>query len=342
MGVKDLMKVIKDYAPSATYNTRVDIFKGQKVAIDTSIWCYRKYIEYLPIYVKENEEEDANDFWVIEWGPLRKRWLGGMLEIAANFLKEEITPIFIFEDTTSSIKLDEQERREEKRNKLEETFIRMKEEFEQLSGRFERSDRMEKYKKAFINQVRYDHSLEKELYNILKALRIPVYYSVEESDLLIASLAREKIISAVYSTDTDLIVYGVPYVLTGMFSRYFSVVKVESFLEEINFTTEQLIDLAILLGTDYNKRVRGVGPVNAVKLISTYKKLELIPLKYYTSDSKREVVRKRFKIIPTVKEVIRTLEEFSFDIDCRELLFEGSKRLQPYRLDERWEKILSR
>lgn len=343
MGVKDLMKVIKDYAPSAIYNTHVISFKNKKVAIDTSIWAYRKFIELLPIYIEENEEEDRTDFWVVRWEPLRKRWLGAMLEIAHTFLKADITPIFIFEDTSAPIKLDEHERREEKRIKLEENFLQLQKEFEELSGRFERSDRMEKYRKAFANQIRFDHSFNRNLFEVFKALQIPVYYSVEESDLLISSLVKEGIVDAVYSTDTDLIVYGIPYLITGSFGQYFSVVKTESFLSEINFTTDQLIDLAILLGTDYNRRVRGVGPVNSVRLISTYRKLELIPQKYYTSDSRRSIVRKRFKEIPSYKNLLRytDYEDIFFEIDCAEILTKGAERLQVFRLNERWEKFLS-
>jgi len=343
MGVKDLMKVIKDYAPSAVYNTHINTFKNKKIAIDTSIWAYRKYIELLPVYIEENEEENSNEFWIVRWEPFRKRWLGAMLEIAYKFLKAEITPIFIFEDTSAPIKLDEQERREEKRIKSEENFQQLQKEFEELSGRFERSDRMEKYRKAFVNQIRFDYTFNQDLYKVLKALQVPAYYSVEESDLLISSLMKQEIIDAVYSTDTDLIVYGIPYLITGMFGQYFSVVKTETFLTETSFTTDQLIDLAILLGTDYNRRVKGVGPVNSMRLISTYKKLELIPSKYYTSDSRRNIVRKRFKVIPQYETLLRRSEneEIFFDIDYDEIINNGAERLEKFRLKERWEKILS-
>jgi len=44
-------------------------------------------------------------------------------------------------------------------------------------------------------------------------------------------------------------------------------------------TREQLIDVAILVGTDYNEGVKGIGPKKALKLIKKYKKIENLPYK---------------------------------------------------------------
>ena len=41
-------------------------------------------------------------------------------------------------------------------------------------------------------------------------------------------------------------------------------------MERLKITREQLVDIAILIGTDYNKGVKGVGPKKAYKLIVRY------------------------------------------------------------------------
>ena len=46
-------------------------------------------------------------------------------------------------------------------------------------------------------------------------------------------------------------------------------------LEELQLTREQLIDIAILLGTDYNPGgVKGIGPKKALKIVKAYGCLE--------------------------------------------------------------------
>jgi flap endonuclease-1 len=45
-------------------------------------------------------------------------------------------------------------------------------------------------------------------------------------------------------------------------------------LKTAGLTREQLVDAAILIGTDYNEGVDGVGPVKAVKLVKQGKRPE--------------------------------------------------------------------
>jgi len=51
-------------------------------------------------------------------------------------------------------------------------------------------------------------------------------------------------------------------------------------LDSLKITREQLVDLAILVGTDFNEGVKGVGPKTALKLIQEFGKLELLPERY--------------------------------------------------------------
>lgn len=357
MGVADLMSVIKKNASMSIYSIEYSSFRNKKIAIDTSIWSYRKFRELLPGYVVENDEENLSgaedenpsgaedenpsgeEFWVVKWGSLKKRWLGSMLEIASLLLKENITPIFIMEDTSSPIKLDESERREKEKRRLEESYLKAREEFNTLTGRFDRNDKMEKFKSSFVNQVRFDTSFNEEFYQILRSLQVPVYYCIEESDFLIASLAREGIIDATLSTDTDLIVYGVPFVITKFYGGQFTVVNLNEFLQTIDFTKEQLIDLAILLGTDYNTRVKGVGPITGFDLISFYEKIELLPSKFYQASSRRSLVRSRFLNVPEYRGLIKGDDPINFDIDCQEIIEMGSERLSKFRLSTKWENL---
>lgn len=48
-------------------------------------------------------------------------------------------------------------------------------------------------------------------------------------------------------------------------------------LSHHGITREQLVDLAILIGTDFNEGVRGIGPKKALKLIGEYGEIENLP-----------------------------------------------------------------
>ena len=48
-------------------------------------------------------------------------------------------------------------------------------------------------------------------------------------------------------------------------------------LDHYRITREQLIDLAILVGTDFNDGIKGIGPKKALKLVSDYGSIEKMP-----------------------------------------------------------------
>ena len=53
-------------------------------------------------------------------------------------------------------------------------------------------------------------------------------------------------------------------------------VELSKVLQELSITREQLIDVGILIGTDFNDGVRGIGPKTALKLIRENGRLERI------------------------------------------------------------------
>jgi flap endonuclease-1 len=54
-------------------------------------------------------------------------------------------------------------------------------------------------------------------------------------------------------------------------------IELDALLKELRLTREQLVDLAILVGTDFNEGVQGVGPKTALKLIRSHGTLESLP-----------------------------------------------------------------
>ena len=45
-------------------------------------------------------------------------------------------------------------------------------------------------------------------------------------------------------------------------------------LKKLGITREQLVDIAVLIGTDFNEGIKGVGPKTALRYVKTYGSLE--------------------------------------------------------------------
>lgn len=54
-------------------------------------------------------------------------------------------------------------------------------------------------------------------------------------------------------------------------------IELQQLLTALGLSREQLIDLAILVGTDFNQGVHGIGPKTALKLIKGHERLEELP-----------------------------------------------------------------
>jgi len=54
-------------------------------------------------------------------------------------------------------------------------------------------------------------------------------------------------------------------------------IETPSLLAHYNLTREQLVDAAILVGTDFNDGIKGIGPKKAIKLVSECGSIENMP-----------------------------------------------------------------
>ena len=52
------------------------------------------------------------------------------------------------------------------------------------------------------------------------------------------------------------------------------IIDSQRFLEELGITREQLVDMCILMGTDFNPGISGIGPKKGLKLIKDHGDLE--------------------------------------------------------------------
>lgn len=339
------MKIIKDVSPFAIYESNIIKFRGEIIAVDVSIYAHQKFREILPTFVRENEDNedelDENlDPWYIDWEKLEKKWLLTFFGMIKDLLIAEITPLLIFDGKAPKIKKQEHQKREKTRKRAEELYELAKKEFYSSKGMFDKNRTREKCKKAFITKTRFNFKLLTILKDFFIRLNLPVLQCVEESDYLIASLAREGIIKACMSIDTDLIIYGVDYLFIEFRRNMFKIVDVKKFTEDYG-GKDKLIDLAILLGTDYNDGIPGVGPKTALKLMDKYGRLELLPCRYYRSDLNRSIIRERFVHIKNWKDLVvfdsSNIEHQIEPYDVKKMKAKGINAFIKYNIQYKWE-----
>jgi len=229
--------------------------------------------------------------------------------------------VFVFDGPPPRFKQREVAKRREVKEKA------VKEWMEALS----RGDLAKAFSKAVITGV-LTRDMVEDAKKLLKLLGLPFIEAPSEGEAQAAYMAARGDVWAANSRDFDSLLFGSPRLVRyvtiqgteflpskGVVKRLKpEVIELQRTLTHLGLTREQLVDVAILLGTDFNEGVKGIGPVKAVKLIKAYGKLEALPqsIKFQLPDNYEEV--RKFFLDPPVKA--------DYDLSHRGLDEEGLRR----------------
>lgn len=109
-----------------------------------------------------------------------------------------------------------------------------------------------------------------ECRTLLGLLGVPAMVAPGESDGQCAHLVGKGHAWAAVTQDWDIALFGSPRAVRNLSqskTRTPEILELETALATAKLTREQLVDAAILIGTDYNEGVAGIGPVKAVQLV---------------------------------------------------------------------------
>ncbi|BGP24635.1 flap endonuclease-1 [Rhodotorula toruloides] len=101
-----------------------------------------------------------------------------------------------------------------------------------------------------------------------------------EAEGVCSALYKAGLIDCVVSEDTDVAVFGAPLLryatMTENPKNAMNVLDPVELRKQLDMTKEQLVDLAILLGTDFTARIPGLGPVTVIELMRQHGSIEAI------------------------------------------------------------------
>lgn len=206
--------------------------------------------------------------------------LSGLFYRNVNLLAEDIKLIYIFDGEPSPLKSKEIDRRRQVKqdalNKYQEAVT---------AGRFEDA---RKYGQA--TSVLTDKMVE-ESKMILALLGIPYIQAPSEGEAAAAQLTQSNIAFACASQDYDSLLFGAKRLIRNLAisgkrkvpnrNVYVDIepeiIEQQQLLNETGLNLEQLVDIGILIGTDFNPGgIPGIGPKTALKLVREHNKLEKI------------------------------------------------------------------
>lgn len=195
--------------------------------------------------------------------------LSGLFYRNMSLINEGIKLIYVFDGEYDELKNKTHDIREEAKAEMKEKYDKAVEE--------EDVEAMGKYGRGFSKLTREMIEESKEL---LSAMGICVYQASGEGEMQAAELVKRGEAYAVASQDYDALAVGAPLLIQNLtLSRtrktpsgfvYISpeLIDYEKVLNTLGIDSDQLICLAILVGTDFNPGgIRGIGPKKAITLV---------------------------------------------------------------------------
>ncbi len=239
----------------------MDHFSGKKIAIDAFNTIYQ--------FITTIRQPDGT--------PLKDSHdritshLSGLLYRNANLIENGVKPVYVFDGDPPSFKSKEIEERREKKREAEEKWMIAVE-------------RGEDAKKYAMMSAKIDDYIVHSSKKLLELLGIPVVDAPSEGEAQASFMTSRGDTDFTGSQDYDSLLFGSPFLarnLTITGKRKLpgkniyidvrpEVISLEENLNLLGITREQLIDIAILVGTDYNEGIRGIGAKKALRYIKSY------------------------------------------------------------------------
>lgn len=204
--------------------------------------------------------------------------LSGILYRTTNLVEAGIKPVFVFDGKPSELKKHTIEERKKTRADSAKKW-----EMAIAEG----ADDADTFKHAQGSSRLKGHMVE-DAKTLLGFMGLPVVQARSEGEAQATFMVQNGDAYAVGSQDYDALLLGSPLVvrnLTVTGKRKLpgkgiyvdvkpEIIRLEDGLSALELSREQLVDIALLVGTDFNPGIKGIGPKKALKLIIKHSNLE--------------------------------------------------------------------
>jgi len=270
MTIKDFKQII-EAIPGSIINIPPSILKGTVAAVDISIMIF----EFISIVKSEEVEKFTPYDYKINnnfFDKVIQRIIGRLIN---TFIRNGILPIVVFDGPPKESKKLVVKQRQSKKNilkdeiKLLENVIKELVDDDPLKNDLKIKNTLECLKKKVKVLLSYPEKGFEDLQKAIDEAGFPYIEAENDAEKLCSILTQKGIADFVYTKDFDAVVFGSSAVIrSGNSDGTFSVIIPDLIILGSGLSKQSFIEYCILLGCDYNERIKGFGPKKAFKLIS--------------------------------------------------------------------------
>ena len=243
--------------------------RGKKVAIDT----------YNIVYQFMSAIRQPDGYPLCDSKGRTTSHLTGLLHRTASLIEAGIEPVFVFDGKPHPLKQATLDGRKERREKAEQEW----------KDAVERGDMKTAHTKAQ-QTSRMTDEVKESAKELIRYMGLPIVDAPSDGEQEAAYICRRKDVWATAAQEFDSLLFGTPVLLRNLTMTgrrkvpgkdiyreiKTEVIDSEEFLRNLGISREQLVDMCILMGTDFNTGIKGIGPKKALKLVRDNGDLESV------------------------------------------------------------------
>jgi 5'-3' exonuclease len=275
MGIKDINSFLRKNV-DFEFSVPLTSFGGQRIAIDGLNWLFtylpmvhKRVVEAQKDLLKDIDQTEIFESMKVEW-----------MKFNIKLMNYKITPVWVWDGVSKDNKMVTKIERRKYRNELIKKKKILKEQLLSMHILARDASLLNNYKKLVLSTPYFDKENTEELKEYSKRSGLPTLIAEDEAENLASSLAVEKRISAVWSSDTDTYPLGAPIVVNSFERKndalYIKGVSTLNILKSLGLNHQSFRDFCIMLGTDFNDRMERIGPASSLTLIKKYGNIESI------------------------------------------------------------------
>lgn len=196
--------------------------------------------------------------------------LSGLLHRTANLVEARVRPVYVFDGEPHPLKA----------KTLQERMMRKEQAEKEWKEAQARGD-LETARVKAQQTSRVTDDIIRQSEELLNALGIPYVHAPSEGEAQASHMVIKGDGFAVGSQDFDCLLVGSPVLIRNLTSSgrrklpgkkaYVKVnpelIRLQTNLKTLGVTQKQLVDMAILIGTDFNDGIKGIGPKKSLQMI---------------------------------------------------------------------------
>jgi len=286
MGIKSFNEFLKRYASNCYFEVPLEAFRGKRIAIDMHILIYEslfgataEVVEMTNVAVSQPDQQEID-----------QNTMNRVINKLEIFMSYQITPVCVFDGAPNQLKEQTQTSRRETKDKKRRKLADAEDKLYSVDSLLRTQQLMNDYRKAFRECINPGRELYSQLKDLLISTGFPVlmaddfHLPTNDAEAICASLCLtgNDYCVATFTTDSDYHTYGGNLAITEYYAKYKTengvrstihyakVRSLEAILMQSGLTFSQFRDLCIMMGTDYNQNIRGIGPAKSMERIQQY------------------------------------------------------------------------